>query len=104
MFKDSESLAFIEKLGKEVQAEVTKNRLAVQSAVGVVQSRNERGRIEALGNNISASLQWAQERAEIGHIGERIQSVRDSELSRINADQARKRAKAYARNKESGNY
>lgn len=104
MFKDSDSLAFIERLGAEVQTEVSENRLAVHAAVGVVQKRHERPRIEALGNNTSAALQWAQERAEVGRIGERIQSGRDSELARINAEQARKRAEAYARNKESGRY
>lgn len=104
MFKYSDSLAFIEKLGNEVQEEVTENRLAVHFAVGVVQKRHERQRIEALGNNMSASLQWAQERAEVGRIGKRIQTGRDNELARINAEQARKRAEAYIRNKASGNY
>ena len=104
MFKDSNSLAFIEKLGAEVQAEVNENRLAVHAAVGIVQKRHERLRIEALGNNTSAALQWAQERSEVGRIGKNIQSGRDSELARIKLEQARKRALAYARNKKSEGY
>jgi hypothetical protein len=97
MFMDSESLAFMNRLVKEVQDEVAHHRAPVNSAVGGVTKRHEMARIEALGNSTSAAIQWAQEAAELKRIGDRIQQGRDEALAAINAEQARKRQEEYLR-------
>ena len=112
MMNDEESGNFIAHLCAEVADLVRQQRHAVQYAVSVALQKP--GRVPELAAarresaptisadmaSAGAAMQWAQEQAAVRAYGARMQADRDAALAEINAEQARKRAAAYARNRE----